>query len=233
MPIRVILVSADPAQSGELEREVARLGGAAVNTLPDELDDRVDDLRLPHVIILDGRDSRVAIGELCEAIRGRRRLRSMPILAVVSQTQVGQLAAQDRVDDFIVAPYSQAELRARLGRLFGRLDHAPSAGAIKVGQVVLDPATYDVTVSGARVDLTLKEYDLLKHLMTHAGRVFTRDQLLNCIWGYDYLGGTRTVDVHIRRLRAKLGDAGETAINTIRGVGYCFRFPQPRQQPDI
>jgi DNA-binding response OmpR family regulator len=88
---------------------------------------------------------------------------------------------------------------------------------------VLDPESYEVRVRGACVDLTLKEYELLKHLITHPGRVFTRDQLLSGIWGYEYFGGTRTVDVHIRRLRMKLGEVGERSIDTVRGVGYVFR----------
>jgi DNA-binding response OmpR family regulator len=226
MSLRVLVVSADPARAAPVRSEVARVGGEVGHIHPDELEGRAKDLRPPHVVVLDARDSHVDAAELCGVIRASRRLRSAAVLAVVSEHQLAGLEARDEVDDFVAAPYREAELRVRLRRMLAHVNEGPSATAVRMGELMLDPASYDVTVGGARIDLTLKEYELLKHLVTNPGRVFTRDQLLDSVWGYDYVGGTRTVDVHIRRLRAKLGEVGETAIETIRGVGYSFRPPR-------
>jgi DNA-binding response OmpR family regulator len=100
---------------------------------------------------------------------------------------------------------------------------------IRTGEVVVDDAAYTATIGGRMLDLTFKEFELLKYLAQHPGRVFSRDQLLQEVWGYDYFGGTRTVDVHVRRLRAKLGPEHETLIGTVRNVGY--RFVLPAKEP--
>ena len=226
MALRILVVGADPARVGELGNEISRLGGEVSQIPPDEFEDQEWELRAPHAVILDGRDPRVIVARLAGMIRGSRRLRSTVVMAIVPDHHLTSFSLRDEVDDFVVAPLREAELRARLTRLFARIHEAPSATAVVAGELTIDPATYDVTLSGARVDLTLKEYELLKYLVTNPGRVFTRDQLLDSVWGYDYVGGTRTVDVHIRRLRAKLGELGETAIDTVRGVGYSFRPPR-------
>ncbi len=226
MSPRVLVVSADPARADRLRSEAARCGVEVMSHLgPHELEE-ASDLRVPHVVILDLRECPVSIAEVCGAIRGNRRLRAAMVLAVIPEHLLAGMDSRDEINDFVAAPYREAELRARLSRMLARVEGAPSATAMRIGALVLDPATYDVTLDGARVDLTLKEYELLKHLATYRGRVFTRDQLLDSVWGYDYVGGTRTVDVHIRRLRAKLGEFGETAIETMRGVGYSLRPPR-------
>ena len=102
---------------------------------------------------------------------------------------------------------------------------------IRSGEVVVDDATYTAKIGGRSLDLTFKEFELLKYLAQHPGRVFSRQQLLQEVWGYDYFGGTRTVDVHVRRLRAKLGPEHETLIGTVRNVGYRFVLPQSRRPP--
>ena len=129
-----------------------------------------------------------------------------------------------------------AELEARLrlarGRLLAERAHDdPDAHVIRSGEVTVDDVTYTAKLSGRPLDLTFKEFELLKHLAQHPGRVFTREQLLQEVWGYDYFGGTRTVDVHVRRLRAKLGPEHEQLIGTVRNVGYRFVLP-PAEQPD-
>ena len=101
----------------------------------------------------------------------------------------------------------------------------PDAHIIRSGEVTVDDATYTAKLGGRPLDLTFKEFELLKYLAQHPGRVFTREQLLQEVWGYDYFGGTRTVDVHVRRLRAKLGPDHETLIGTVRNVGYRFVLP--------
>ena len=223
MSLRVLAISSHPADADPLRADLLRYGCEVARLHPDELERRVQDVPLPHVVVVDVRGGETNLQELCEIIRGRRRLRDVPLLAIVPEQRLSRPDFWHEVADFVAAPYRWDELRARLSRLGARADGAPSAMAVRVGDLVLDPESYDVTMAGARVDLTLKEYELLKYLVTHAGRVFTRDQLLNRVWGYDYVGGTRTVDVHIRRLRAKLGEVGERGIETIRGVGYAFR----------
>ena len=113
---------------------------------------------------------------------------------------------------------------ARRGLLRGRTGEAAEAepGPITAGALVIDEVTYSVRLRGRLLDLTYKEFELLKYLAQHPGRVFTRSQLLQEVWGYDYFGGTRTVDVHVRRLRAKLGTDYEVLIGTVRNVGYRF-----------
>ena len=126
------------------------------------------------------------------------------------------------VDDFVVAPVSTFELSLRVKTSLSRTGRYDRTDAIRRGDLLIYPHTYEVFVDGERVGLTLKEYELLKFLATHVGRVFTRDVLLEQVWGYDYYGGMRTVDVHVRRLRAKLEREGRTFIETVRGVGYRF-----------
>jgi DNA-binding response OmpR family regulator len=117
-----------------------------------------------------------------------------------------------------------------LGRMAAAKDpHDPEAHIIRSGEVVVDEATYTAKLGRRVLDLTFKEFELLKYLVQHPGRVFTREQLLQEVWGYDYFGGTRTVDVHVRRLRAKLGPENESLIGTVRNVGYRFVLP-PRDQ---
>jgi DNA-binding response OmpR family regulator len=109
----------------------------------------------------------------------------------------------------------------------------PSTGEIRTGEVVIDENSYTARIKGRALDLTFKEFELLKYLAQHPGRVFTRSQLLQEIWGYDYFGGTRTVDVHIRRLRSKLGPEFEAIIGTVRNVGYRFTLPHNTKDSTI
>ena len=120
-----------------------------------------------------------------------------------------------------------AEVEARLRLAVGRLTTATAStsGLIRAGELTIDPDTYAAKLKGRPLDITYKEFELLKFLAQHPGRVFTRAQLLQEVWGYDYFGGTRTVDVHVRRLRAKLGPENETLIGTVRNVGYRFVLP--------
>ncbi len=142
-------------------------------------------------------------------------------LAFVPEGRLGELPALP-VDDFVLHPPNGDEVCARLLRLL-----APSAQAasdvIACGDLVIDVANYTVALAGRPVDLTYKEYELVRFLATNSDRVFTREALLNRVWGYDYYGGSRTVDVHIRRLRSKIEDRTHTFIETVRNVGYRFR----------
>ena len=134
------------------------------------------------------------------------------------------VAANWLADDVILDSAGPAELEARLRLMSARVHSGsdPAASEIRASGVVIDEASYTARVNGTALNLTYKEFELLKYLAQHPGRVFTRDQLLHEVWGYDYYGGTRTVDVHVRRLRAKLGADHENLIGTVRNVGYRF-----------
>jgi DNA-binding response OmpR family regulator len=152
---------------------------------------------------------------------------SCPIVAITTEGGLTAFNADWGIDDVILDTAGPAEVDARIRIALGK--HAielvaadPHAGEIRTGEVTIDESTYTARLRGNVLDLTFKEFELLKYLAQHPGRVFTRAQLLQEIWGYDYFGGTRTVDVHIRRLRSKLGPEFEAIIGTVRNVGYRF-----------
>jgi DNA-binding response OmpR family regulator len=147
----------------------------------------------------------------------------LPVIALVSKAQIARLDASLGISDFVVTPADPDELVARARRVLWRTRSPGDTEVISIGDLAISPATYEVTVKGRRVDLRFKEYELLRLLAASPGRVFTREALLNQIWSYDYLGGTRTVDVHIRRLRSKIEDAEHSFIETIWNVGYRFK----------
>lgn len=147
-----------------------------------------------------------------------------PLLVVVTEGGLAGLTSEWGVDDVLLDTAGPAEVEARLRLAVGRRAEGAEeeGGPITAGGLVIDEATYSVRLRGRLLDLTYKEFELLKYLAQHPGRVFTRSQLLQEVWGYDYFGGTRTVDVHVRRLRAKLGAEYEVLIGTVRNVGYRF-----------
>ena len=163
---------------------------------------------------------------LCRALR-KRDVPFAPLLLVVGVTQLGELELrEDLFDDFCLAPLQPRELEARIAHLFWRTGRGTRPELVEYGALVLNLETYQAAVGGRPLDLTYMEYELLKFLATHPGKVFTRETLLSRVWGYEYYGGARTVDVHIRRLRAKLGEEHANLISTVRSVGY--RFGQSR-----
>ena len=147
----------------------------------------------------------------------------LPVIALLSREALHRLDSNLAVDDFVVEPWDAAEILARTKRVLGKTQDAVALEAIECGELTIDLARYEVYVSGRDVELTFKEYELLRFLAGNKGRVFTRETLLNEVWGYDYYGGDRTVDVHIRRLRSKLEDSTHTFIETVRNIGYKFK----------
>jgi two-component system alkaline phosphatase synthesis response regulator PhoP len=176
------------------------------------------------LIIIDLENPSDSLAQTVERIRQHPQMQTMPLLVAADEPTVLNLNFSLGIDDFVVKPYSIREMEARLRLAFWNNDRPEDEQTIKVEELVINLDRYEVRVKGVVAVLTLKEYELLKHLVTHRGRVFTRSDLLDSIWGYDYYGGMRTVDVHVRRLRSKLGDMGE-AIITVRGVGYSFDLP--------
>ena len=152
---------------------------------------------------------------------------SSPIIVITTEGGLSAINADWNVDDVILDTAGPAEVEARIRIVVGNtaaqlLASDPNSQEIRSGDVVIDERTYTAKLKGRVLDLTFKEFELLKYLAQHPGRVFTRSQLLQEIWGYDYFGGTRTVDVHVRRLRSKLGPEFEAIIGTVRNVGYRF-----------
>jgi DNA-binding response OmpR family regulator len=151
-----------------------------------------------------------------------KKQRNLPLIALVSDQPLAVLDGHHEVDDFITAPCDDTELVLRINRLLHKTRSSESGEQIKCDGLIIDLVTCEVTVDGNKVELTFKEYELLKLMAASKGRVYTRQALLDKIWGYDYFGGDRTVDVHVRRLRSKIEDATHTYIETVRNIGYRF-----------
>ena len=145
------------------------------------------------------------------------------VLVLLSGAQLGDLELRDDLfDDFCLTPFHPRELEARLRHLFSAVDGGARPELVEHSGLVLNLETYQASFNGRPLDLTFMEYELLKFLAQNAGKVFTREMLLSRVWGYEYYGGARTVDVHVRRLRAKLGEEHANLIQTVRSVGYRF-----------
>ena len=162
----------------------------------------------------------------------------VPIVVITTEGGLSAINADWGIDDVILDTAGPAEVDARIRIVIGQTAIAQlasnlSAGEIRSGEVIIDESSYTAKIKGRVLDLTFKEFELLKYLAQHPGRVFTRSQLLQEIWGYDYFGGTRTVDVHIRRLRSKLGPEFEATIGTVRNVGYRFSVQNNQTTADI
>jgi DNA-binding response OmpR family regulator len=163
---------------------------------------------------------------ICRALR-KRDAPLEPILLLISGAELADLELrEDLFDDFCLSPFHPRELEARLRHLYWRTGRGTRPEVVEYGDLALNLETYQASISDRPLDLTYMEYELLKFFTTHPGKVFTREQLLSRVWGYEYYGGARTVDVHVRRLRAKLGEEHAPLIQTVRSVGY--RFGQQR-----
>ncbi|MGL4176903.1 MAG: winged helix-turn-helix transcriptional regulator [Dermatophilaceae bacterium] len=192
-----------------------------VRILPAEASALVDAPQA-DVVLVDARRELAMAKSLCRVICTTGV--SSPLVVVVTEGGLAGLTSEWGVDDVVLDTAGPGEVEARLRLAMGRRleSDEDDGGPITAGALIIDEATYSVRLRGRLLDLTYKEFELLKYLAQHPGRVFTRSQLLQEVWGYDYFGGTRTVDVHVRRLRAKLGTDYEVLIGTVRNVGYRF-----------
>jgi DNA-binding response OmpR family regulator len=192
-----------------------------VRILPAEASALVDAPQA-DVVVVDARRELAMAKSLCRVICTTGI--SSPLMVVVTEGGLAGITSDWGIDDVLLDTAGPAEVEARLRLALGRTVESAvdEGGPIQAGALVIDEATYSVRLRGRVLDLTYKEFELLKYLAQHPGRVFTRSQLLQEVWGYDYFGGTRTVDVHVRRLRAKLGTDYEVLIGTVRNVGYRF-----------
>ena len=186
------------------ERSSASSGGRPASTI--------------DIVVIDATSDLAAASSACRHIAASDD--GVPVLVVVSTAGLAALKNSWGFDDWLLPEAQPAEVETRLRLLADRASAGSSTRAASIGELHIDEDTYIVRLRGRPLDLTFREFELLKYLATNPGRVFTRSQLLQQVWGYDYFGGTRTVDVHIRRLRAKLGPEYEQLIGTVRGVGY-------------
>lgn len=181
---------------------------------------QLDDVELA-VIDVTGSDL-LGARELCRTVAAAHP--DMPVAVAIAETSLIALDSSWAVDEFLLASATPVEIDARFRLLLTRrpvpVNEIDDSNVVTVGELVVDDATYTARIHGTPLDLTYKEFELLRFLVQHSGRVFTRKQLLQEVWGYDFFGGTRTVDVHVRRLRAKLGTEYEGMIATVRNVGY-------------
>jgi DNA-binding response OmpR family regulator len=221
--------AADILPSLSLLDHVVAVGPA----VPEALLDPARAASPPDVVLVDARHHLVKAKELLGQLTATEL--GIPLLVVISEGAWAAITAEWGVDDVLLHTAGPGEVEARIRLAAGRTPAAPVAAAgldgpaaeVRSGELVIDETTYSARIRGHALDLTFKEFELLKFLAQHPKRVFTRSQLLQEVWGYDYFGGTRTVDVHVRRLRAKLGSDNEALIGTVRNVGYKFVPAKP------
>jgi len=180
-------------------------------------------------VLVDARTDLAGARSLCKILRTTGL--DVPLIVVLTEGGLPAVSADWGADDVIVEAAGPAEVDARIRLVLGRHAERTVESKIQTSGVVIDEANYSAKVQGKPLDLTYKEFELLRFFATHPARVFTREQLLSEVWGYDYFGGTRTVDVHVRRLRAKLGEL-ESLIGTVRNVGYRFNLAEENTADD-
>lgn len=218
---RVLIIAQESEAMVGLRSQIAR-SGLACSIVPhgDELEDEIIGYR-PDLVLVEMNDNLTSsrtlglIGEFNE----RRKL---PVIALVVRETLTKLDAID-ADDFLTSPYDGRELVLRIKRQLNVSRNGTSDELIECDGLLIDLARCEVTLDGRIIELTFKEYELLKLLAANSGRVYSREALLDQVWGYEYYGGDRTVDVHVRRLRSKIDDSTHTFIETVRNIGYRFK----------
>jgi len=221
---KVLIIAKEAAEIRALHAGLSRMGFAcsvANNGLSfsDELIKQACDVLL---VDIDGSSSPAQTEPILEQLGELRMTRNLPAIALVSGEGLGRLDSNLEIDDFVVKPWNTSEVATRAKRVIKRSNNTQGRDLIKCGDLMIDTAKCEVSTDDGLLTLTFKEYELLKLLARNRGKVFTREALLNEVWGYDYYGGDRTVDVHIRRLRSKLGDYTNKYIQTVRNIGYKF-----------
>ncbi len=217
----------DAELASALARNLAELGysprrvaanGSLMPTGPD-----AEGVRRPRLVVVAAGPSEPPPDVLAERLRDHEELGEVPRVAALDAGHLPAPRTLDSVDELLVLPCCTAEVDARVSRALRRINGVGEDEVVRVGSLEINVATYQVTIAGEPVSFAYMEYELLRFLVTHPNRVFSREALLSAVWGYDYYGGARTVDVHVRRVRAKLGEhAGR--IQTVRSVGYRFEL---------
>lgn len=221
---KILIVAGNDAGARELDSGLTRMGFACQTT--NSADAAVEILkREPLDIVLvdaDGLSTSSWSGLKSDQLPKIKAAVHLPVIVLMPRGILDGVDSYFEIDDFVVRPFDLSELAARMRRMLNWTNNTGNQDSIRRGDLVVDLSKCEVAINGKLIVLTFKEYELLKFLMRHKGKVFTREALLNEVWGYDYYGGDRTVDVHIRRLRSKIEDANHTFIDTVRNIGYKF-----------
>ncbi len=228
--MRVLLVSDDERSIAGVRRELA-LANHQVHWCASDSESLAQALTriTPEVLVVDFPGSGPGARTVRQRLEVEFGIPPMPTFLLIHREALSEFDLTWGADDFVVVPGAEGELAVRIRLLFWIQSRIREEGVTEFGGLAVDFGNYEVRVDGRVLDLTFKEFELFKYLVTHRNRVHTRESLLARVWGYDYFGGTRTVDVHIRRIRAKLGPKYEDCINTVRGVGYRFTPPHDNQ----
>jgi DNA-binding response OmpR family regulator len=220
--LRLLMIARETGALAELRSRLAGSGFAcAIIPHGQEPAEEISTYR-PDLVLLEI-DGSLPADEMQAIIRGLKEEKHLPVIALLPREMLDSLNGSLDIDDFITSPGDQRELALRAKRLLGKARNIEGSELVQCDGLLLDLAKCEVTLEGRTVELTFKEYELLKFLASHRGRVYSREALLNQVWGYDYYGGDRTVDVHVRRLRSKIEDASHSFIETVRNIGYRFR----------
>jgi DNA-binding response OmpR family regulator len=222
---RVFIIANESEQARKLRAELA-LRGLDCLIVPNK-NGVIEQItgQSPGVMLLDT-DEATTGSEAWEQAQRIRQERDTPIIALVSREKLNGLDSSTSMDDFVVKPWEATEVITRIKRILRQKESMDSEDITRCGDLVIDSAKCEVLLSGKPIILAFKEYQLLKFLASNKGKVFTREALLNKVWGWDYYGGDRTVDVHVRRLRSKIEDINHSFIETVRNIGYRFTEPQ-------
>jgi DNA-binding response OmpR family regulator len=218
---RVFIIANESDPIRKLKTDLAQTGLDCV-IVPDsnEVDGQIG-RQSPDLLLLDADEATIG-SPIWELVQRTRQERHIPIVALLPRERLNDFHLDSGIDDFVVKPWEAIEVIARIGRILRQKGNIDSQDIIRCGDLVIDSAKCEVSLDGKPIILTFKEYQLLKFLASNKGKVFTREALLNKLWGWDYYGGDRTVDVHIRRLRSKIEDMNHSFIETIRNIGYRF-----------
>jgi len=214
------------ALAAEVVRALAELGFSPRRPEPDgplvPPPDGAGAARPPGLAVLVGAAGTPAPVEIWKRLREHEELAELPVVVTLETEHLTGAEEFADADELIIGPFSPEELKVRVARARREVNRVQAGEIVRAGSLELNLATYQASVAGRPVSFAYKEYELLRFLMTHPNRVFSRQALLSRVWGYDYYGGARTVDVHVRRVRAKLGQEHAARLKTIRSVGYRF-----------
>ncbi len=219
---KVLLISDDLAKKKSIKAELSSAGILMAPTTSRELLNEDAATQKVDLILLDAEKLSEDLGDLCRALKKESQYSDLPLIILIPEKQVTLVDFSWGFDDYLILPLTGPRLTQRIRFMLWKLQKFEVQNGVSFGALVIDFERYEVHMQGQPVDLTYKEFELLKFLAMNPSKVFSREALLNKVWGYDFYGGTRTVDVHVRRLRSKIEVGGATYVETVRNVGYKF-----------
>jgi two-component system alkaline phosphatase synthesis response regulator PhoP len=224
--VKILLITRDSGVHREIHHLLGRHGftltlkSNEIEVATEIFEQKADVL----LVDIDNLQSLSSDSSLWEEVRELTKKKRIPLILLVQSSLVSLVNSRPEIDDFVLKPINHDELLTRIKRSLKLGRSSRGEEILKCGDLVIDQSQCEVFVAGRAAELTFKEYELLKFLASHKNRVFSREALLDQVWGIDYFGGDRTVDVHIRRLRGKIEDAEHSFIDTVRNIGYKFKL---------